>query len=805
MTKDPFLEEEESGGINIQELMFKLLAQWKWIAASVVVCMVGAYVYLKFQLPVYRISSTVLLKDDKRGTPFDQMSTLQDWGLVSGSANVENEMVVIRSRNLLKKVVTELKLYASYSLDDRLPKQPLYKNSPVTVDMDSIATLNAYIGMKVKMLKDGKLQVKGNVGKETFEGTLDALPAVMSTPVGVVNFYRNEAVEPIYDEEITIGLVNPLIVASGYAGGMEVVQGSKNTSVINLALSETNVARGKDFLNKVVDVYNRDAIDDKNRVALNTEAFIEERLAKLDVELGSAERDLESYKKRERLTDIQSEAQLAVQGNTEYRRMQVELETQLNLLKYLQDYMKNDKKMEKLVPANVGIQDATLQQLVQQYNLYQLERERLLRTSSEQNPAVQNLNSSIRAMYESILASLHSVEQTLLISKKNLERQTQIYDNRISNVPTIEREYTEKARQQQIKQQLFLILLQKREENSLALAVTVTSAKVIDDASASGPVSPRRSMIYMIALVIGFAFPIGMIYLLELLNFKIRTRSDLERLTKASVLGEVPLSKSDERVVVKENVNNSMAESFRAIRTNLQFTLANTDHRVIMVTSSVPGEGKSYVSINLAMSMALVNKKILLVGLDVRKPTLAAYMKLSRKAGATSYLANLETDLDRLIVPSGISENLDVLPAGPVPPNPAELLLSERLDSLFAELRRRYDFILVDTAPIGVVSDSLIVGRVADATVYVARSEVTYKKYLSWVDDLQSSKKLPTISMVLNGVEVNKKSYGYGYGYGYGRGYGYGYGYGRGYGQGYYEEEGEDGKKGRRHRHEKQS
>ena len=780
MAQEQFFNEEDKESVDFQEILFRYLSYWKWIVASVVVFLVGAYVYLKCTVPVYNISSTILLKDDKRGGGVDELSTLQEWGVVSSKNNIDNEIEILKSKNLLKSVVTDLKLYVSYSLNDRIPSVQLYKYSPVVADMDSVEQLVHPVFMTLLMSEDGKVKVEGVCNGEKIGTVLSELPAVVNTASGNVYLSLNESVEPIYDENISVSIVHPLSVARGYAGRLGVAPTSKTTSVINLTLSETNINRGKDFLNKLVDVYNLETINDKNRVALNTERFLDARLAKLDLELGSAERDLEQYKKKEKITDIQADAQLALQTNNEYQKQRVEVETQLNLVKYLENYMKDDANMTKLVPSNIGITDPTLSSLTAEYNALLIERDRLALTSSDENPALSVMDNTIQSVYTTILASLRSIYEGLMISKNDLDRQAELLEVQIGNVPTIEREYAEKARQQQIKSQLYLILLQKREENSLALSATTTNAKVIDDAFASGPVSPNRSNIYMIAFVLGIALPVGIIYLRDLLNFKVQNPNDIRKLTDASILGEVPLAETDEKIAVKENVNDVMAEAFRGIRTNLQFMLENVSHKVIMVTSSVPGEGKSFTAINLAISMALVDKRVLLIGLDVRKPALAKYLNIDSKSGVTNYLANLEADLSKLIRNSRFNANLDVLPAGPIPPNPAELLLSERLDTLVKDLRDRYDYIIIDTAPVGLVSDSLIVGRVADRTIYVTRANVTYKRHLNWVNDLAKTKKLPALALVLNGMQMGKRSYGYGYGYGYSYGYGYGYGYGDG-------------------------
>lgn len=771
---------EEQEGVDIQELLFKYLAYWKWIAASIVFCLICAFVYLRYSVPVYSVSSTVLLKDDKKGGGMDEMNALQDWGVISGKNNVDNEIEIFRSKNLIRMVVSDLKLYTKYYSLGHISSIDLYRKSPLLVDAThgTLDSLRYTIKLMVKMTTSGALDIDGMIRDKPFKAHFDKLPAVLQTSEGLLTLTKNSAVNLEKDANLEIYVSNPSVVARGYAARLGVAPTSKTTSVIQMSITEVNVTRGIDFLNCLVDMYNRDAIEDKNRVALNTEIFINDRLQKLNGELGVAERDLEKYKKQERITNIQADAQLALQENSEYKKKLVEVETQLNLANYLDDYMKKNSDKTKLVPANVGIQDQTLQALTQQYNTCLLEKDRLLQTSSVKNPAVSTLQNTINALYTNILSSLHSVVQGLRISKNDLERQAKIYSTRISTVPTVEREFTERSRQQLIKSELFLSLLKKREENSLALAVTANSAKVIDDASSSGmPISPKRKLIYMIALVLGFAIPVGVIYLLDILNYRVRNRKELERLTKVPILGDIPLvEESGDKIVVEANKNNWETEAFRSIRTNLQFILSNSVHKSVLVTSSLPTEGKSFISINLAISLALMEKKVLLLGLDVRKPTLTKYMKIEQKKGITSYLGGMVDSVEEITYSYGKIPGFDVIPTGPMPPNPAELLMSSKLDELMVELRESYDYIVIDSAPIGLVTDSFIISRLADATIYVARQNVAEKKNIEWLNDIVNKKRLPNVSLIFNGVEY-KSSYGYGYGKKYGHNYGYNYGY----------------------------
>ena len=546
---------------------------------------------------------------------------------------------------------------------------------------------------------------------------------------------------------------------------------------------------GQDFINQLLEMYNRNTNNDKNEIAQKTAEFIDERISIISKELGSTEADLETFKRDAGITDLTSEAQIALAGNAEYEKKSVENRTQISLVNDLRKYLKGNEY--EVLPSNVGLQDAALIGAIERYNEMLVERKRLLRTSTENNPTIVNLDTSIRAMKANVQATLEGTLQGLMITKSNLDREASRYSRRISNAPGQERAYVSIARQQEIKAGLYLMLLQKREENAIALAATANNAKIIDEAIADDtPVSPKRSMIYLIALVLGVGIPVGIIYLIELTKFKIEGRADVEKLTSVPIIGDIPLTdeKNDKNgsIAVFENKNNLMSETFRNIRTNLQFMLDN-DQKVILVTSTVSGEGKSFVSANLAISLSLLGKKVVIVGLDIRKPGLNKVFHLSNKEkGITQFLSNPETDLMELVQPSDINKNLFILPGGSVPPNPTELLARNGLDKAIEILKQNFDYVIMDTAPIGMVTDTLLVGRVADLSVYVCRADYTHKAEYTLINELAIEKKLSKLCTVINGVDLKKRKYGYYYGYGkYGKYYGYGkrYGYGYGYGE----------------------
>lgn len=526
-------------------------------------------------------------------------------------------------------------------------------------------------------------------------------------------------------------------------------------------------------------------------MAQNTARFIDERISVINQELGTTEQELESFKREAGLTDLSSDAQLAVSEQSAYEKLCVENGTQLNLVQYLSEYIQKPENATATLPANVGLNDETLSDLIAQYNALILERNRLLRTSSETNPVVRRLESNIQDMRAGILTTIASVRKGLLITKADLDRQAGKYAGRISNAPAQERRFVSIQRQQEIKAGLYLMLLQKREENNIALAATANNAKIIDDALADDfPISPNKKIIYMAAFVLGLGIPVAIIYILNLLSYRIEGRADVERLTNVSIIGDVPLNDSEDKhaIAVRENDNDIMAETFRSLRTNLLFMLGDPDRKVILVTSTMSGEGKTFIASNLAVSLALLGKKVIIVGLDIRKPGLNKVFRIHHKEkGITGFLsAPQSTDLRSMILPSEVSDNLHVLPGGAIPPNPTELLARKSLDDAIELLKKDYDYVVLDTAPIGMVTDTQLIARVADISVYVCRADYTHKNDYQLINELYANKRLPGLCTVINGLDMKKKKYGYYYGYGkYGRYYGYGKKYGYGYGYGY--------------------
>ena len=792
------LGEQSEEQVNIQELLFRYLIHWPWFVVSIIICIACAWGYLRLTTPIYNISATVLIKDEKKGGGASMSSDLEKMGLegfISSSSNVDNEIEVLRSKSLAREVVNNLGLFVTYMDEDEFPSKELYHTSPVLVSLTHQEAGKLPGRMEINMILQptGVLGVQITVGEKEYRKQFDKLPAVFPTDEGTVAFFaNNDTLSAVCPENITkerhiTAFINrPFSVLKEYVNSLSIAPTSKTTSVVVISLENTNTRRGRDYINKLLEMYNINANNDKNEVAQKTAEFIDERIGIISKELGSTEQDLENFKRSAGITDLNSEAQIALTGNAEYEKKRVENQTQINLVMDLQRYMKGNEY--EVLPSNIGLQDAASAGAIDRYNQMLVERKRLLRTSTENNPTIINLDTSIRAMRTNVQATLDATLKGLQITKEDLAREASRYSRRINDAPTQERQFVSIARQQEIKSGLYLMLLQKREENAITLAATANNAKIIDEALADdNPISPKKTIVYLAALVLGVGLPVGVIYLIGLTKFKIEGRADVEKLTSLPVVGDIPLA--DEKtgsIAVFENQNNLMSETFRNVRTNLQFMLENGKN-VILVTSTISGEGKSFISANLAISLSLLGKKVVIVGLDIRKPGLNKVFNIPKKEhGITQYLTNTTANLMDFVQPSDINKNLFILPGGTVPPNPTELLARGGLEKAIETLKANFDYVILDTAPVGMVTDTLLIGRVADLSVYVCRADYTHKAEFTLINELAENNKLPNLCIAVNGLDLNSRKYGYYYGYGkYGKYYGYGkrYGYGYGYGE----------------------
>ena len=778
--------EETRSTFSFANIYTAVILNWKWFVLSLIICIGLAAVYLRYTTPIYQASAKLLIKDNDQngGGRSANMLNSATLGMISNSNGFDNELEILTSHSLAQQAVRDLKLYVNYYHVGKVKDELLYKTQPINVDMDPshLEKLNAPINLKIERTGNS-YHVTGTYfvpvnddqadGPFSIDKTFSQLPATIGTRAGIISFNANTVV-PMKDGDVMkVNIQSPKFAAYKYVGELNVSQTSKTTTIAQLTLSDENPQRAIDYLQQLSICYNRQANEDKNEVAERTEEFINGRLEKINAELGNTEGQLESYKKRNGMIDLKANATSAFSNADQYSQKLSEANTQVALLDEMQNYMDNPNNRFQPLPSNVGLNDDAATSLISNYNQLVQRRNLLLQSASENSPSVMPLTTQIEDMDRAIRRALKQARRNLDIQRNSVASQYGKYQGQVGESPEQERMLTQIGRQQEVKSGLYLMLLQKREENSISLAATADKGKLIDGPALGGKVSPKSSMILLAALIIALGLPAIIIFLLEFFRYKIEGHEDVAKLTTLPIIADVAVStesaKTKGEIVIHENRNNQMEEIFRSMRTNLQFVLEK-DEKVVMFTSSISGEGKTFITSNLAVSFALLGKKVLLVGLDIRKPRLADLFEIDdHQHGITNLLVkNTPTweDIQQQLVPSGINNNLTLLMAGPTPPNPSELVSRKSLDDIFAELRKHYDYILVDTAPVGLVTDTIEIGRVCDATVFVCRADFTPKESIVMINSLHNQKKLPKINIVINGIDMSKKKYGYYYGYG---------------------------------------
>jgi capsular exopolysaccharide synthesis family protein len=804
-TIDALAQNEQESSFDFRTIFTIFILNWQWFALSIFICLCGALIYLRYKSPVYQLSAKILIKDEnkqKGGSSNQMLANMQELGFISNSAGIDNEVEILQSHILSREAIKDLKLYVEYKLEGRIKNRLIYKNQPIIVDIDpaSLEQMDETLQpVKLKIIKKGDTyKVTGMAytkeGTERpFKTSFSSFPATLKTYAGVLTFRKNP-IKPVFEtqedyqkfinKDLYVTIYPLSYVAASYVKAMSVEPTSKTTSIALMTLKDKNIERAEDFLNQLAICYNRQANADKNEIAVKTEEFINERLEKINAELDVTESSLESYKKRNNLTQIKLDATENLAQSSQYSIKLSEAKAQIQLLDYLREYIDNPDNKYQIIPSNVGLEDNASTTLINKYNQSVIDRNRLLRSASEIAPQVLTLTETLDQLQSSIRTALSQARHSADIKRMNIENQYSQYQSKISSTPEQERVLTQIGRQQEVKSGLYLMLLQKREENSISLAATADKGKLIDEPIFEGKVSPKGSIIMLVALVAGFGMPLLIIYLLQLLRYKIEGHADVARLTNLPIIADVAVANGSEDspggIVVHENQNDQIDEIFRAMRTNIQFMLKG-DQRVIMFTSSTSGEGKTFNAANLSVSFALLGKKVILIGLDIRKPALGKLFRMSdRNMGVTTLLSKDEVTMESIksqIRPSGVNKNLDLMFAGPVPPNPTELLARENLSQIIEMLKAEYDYIILDTAPVGLVTDTLQIGKLTDVTVIVCRADYTPKAAFGLFNGLAAEKKLPNMCIVLNGVDLSKKKYGYYYGYGkygkYGRYGGY--------------------------------
>jgi len=783
MSQQNYINRPQEEEINLREELEKYLKYWPWFAITVLVCVILAFTYLKISTPVYHTLASIIIKDEKAKSPSSEMAAFADLGLLGGMGtnSIENEIGILRSKRMMTNVIKALDLNVTYFNEYAIKSPELYRNTPYFVQvlkMDEKAltrySKEAGNDFNVSIGDDDSFRFINTETEESFKGKIGQ---PVSLPFTDVILMENTEFELGMDSEIpnvTVKFSNLESAVSNYRAKLQINLTDKNSSLIELGLDDAVKAKAQDILDQLIFEYNQEAIEDKNLVARNTATFIDERLQIINEELDSVETGKENFKEANQLTDIEAESEMFIENVSDYNKREQEIGTQLELANTMISYLNSDSGSD-LLPANLGIQEQTVNTSIEEYNNLVLERNRILSGSTEKNPVVKRLNSQIEQIRGNVLASFERLRSNLRVSQQELERQGSVISSKISAVPGKERQYRGIERQQNIKESLYLFLLQKREENSLSLAVTAPKAKIVDRAYSSvEPVSPKPKIILLAALILGLLIPFLIIYLKNLLNNKVKSREDIEKLVKEiPLVGEIPKVVGKDKEMILTNDRSVLAEAFRILHTNLQYLIVNTAEKVkgntIFVTSTVMGEGKTLVSYNLALTLANTNKKVLIIGADLRNPQLQRFEKDARThLGVSNYLANDNLKLQDIILKSNNNNNLDLLPSGSIPPNPSELWRRKKTGELFNDLEEIYDYIIVDTAPTILVTDTFLINKWADLTLYVVRAGYTEKKLLEFARDAKNDGKLHDVSFVLNDVKWANFGYGNKYGYAYG-------------------------------------
>lgn len=780
-------ENEKESSFDFATLYATVVLNWKWFVLSLIVCLGLAFIYIRYSTPVWQADAKLLIKDDDSnsssgGRNNDLLQSSSTLGLISGSNGIDNEMEILSSHLLAEGAINDLKLYVNYSAKGHIKDYLLYKDEPISVDIDPthLDKLNYPIKLIIEQSAKGyhvtgKYAVIDKIHSKIIpyiiDSTFPSLPIGIVTHVGVLTFRKTDTPMNGMTEKVTIYSLK--MMSKKYVENLTVSQTSKNTSIAQLVLHDEIPDRATDYLTDLIQVYNRQANEDKNEVAVRTENFINNRLEKINAELGNTEGQLENYKKRNNMVEMKLNSAQTVQDADTYSQKLSDANTQIALLSSLRDYMRRPTNRYQTLPSNVGLTDQSATELINKYNEIVLQRNKLMRSASESSPSVIPLTAQLNDLTNSIRHAVNQAIEGLNIQRNSVAELYGKYQNQVGETPAQERMLNQIGRQQDVKSGLYLTLLQKREENSINLAATVDKGKLIDIPDVEGIVSPKKPLVFLLALILGLGIPALILFILQFFHYKIEGHEDVAKLTKLPIIADVAVAndktKAKADIVVSENQNNQMEEIFRSMRTNLQF-LMKKDQQVILFTSSTSGEGKTFNAANLAVSFALLGKKVILLGLDIRKPRLAELFQIrDHHHGITPLLVNdnpSKEEIEGQILPSGVNKNLDLLMAGPTPPNPAELLTRSSLDKIIAILRKDYDYIIIDSAPVGLVTDTLQVGRVCDATVIVCRADYTPKESFGLINSLSDQKKLPNMSIVINGIDLSKKKYGYYYGYG---------------------------------------
>ncbi len=767
-------------------LLLAFLANWKWFALSVVVCLIAAFFYIAKQIPVYSVSSSIYLSQDNSSSRNAfSMDKAADPMVALKNYIDETELEVLKSRNNLIKIVDSLNLAYSYCREGTFRDVPLYNNNAIIAKLDSLSlrSLKAPISIEVSEADGGKYNVSVHTEYNDVDEDKDfeevSLPLSIELSQGTVTLTQSPVISTMKGKE-KITISNPRAVAAGLSRSMNIEFAKNSEKIIRVSVNTDEPKRGVDIINALIEFYNRDIIEDKNRSAVQTEAFILDRLVMISGELRDVEDRLQAYRQAHNVTNMEAQAALNLNLKSGYDEQVAQVETEIGLIDEIERIVSTADTYETL-PSVVS--NATVSQIIEAYNKKVNNLNRTLEGSTSDNPLVTIMRDELSREKVRVLQNLASTRSSLVAQRNSLRNLESRSAGQLASTPTVDKGLNEIFREQQVKVNIYTFLLQRREEIALQKTLATNTARLIDDPTSEAPVSPRKMMIYVMAFLLGLAIPAFIIFMRRMLFPIFSDQEELERITSVPVLGEICVSDkaSTQNLVVGQNVSTPIAELFRLLRNNISFTRSGIDSKVILVTSSVSGEGKTFTSTNLAMTYALMGKKVVVVGFDLRRPMLAHSFGFSNQKGVTTYLSGQETDVNKLLMQSHENPNLYILSAGPVPPNPNELLMSSNMDKLMAQLRDEFDYVILDTAPIGVISDTFLITRHTDLQLYVTRANFSTKSSLKVLHNAVKSGKFSSVYLILNGVNMSSNSYVY-------RRYGeychygnhtYGYGYAR--------------------------
>ncbi len=754
---------QENEETHLRDIVFRYLSHWKWIFSSVLIFTLLAYIYIKLGTPLYKIETDLLIKDNKQNMT-GQNDLLKDLDLFSSDKIIDNEIQILKSKTIMEKVVKGLKLQTNYFNTDGVRKHEVYGNLPFRVDLiKATGTDNNLLAIRLLDTNDAEVNGKKYNIKYPIK-TEDGF--IKITPDSLWNNSMKSTLDVKFND------VDNVIEL--YSANLKIEPVSKQATALIITLEDALPQRGKDVLNNVVLEYNKAAVEDKNKVTSNTLKFINDRIEVLAAELNTVEKNVEQYKSTNQITNVSAESEAFIKNISENDADLSKVLIKLSVLNNLEDYLKKTGDHPATLPSMFAIDDPTLLGLVSQLGEIELKRQSLLQTAPETNPLVSSLTDQINALKQAIGPSVQNLKNGLLVTKQQLQNKSNEFEAVVKKVPTVERGLLDVMRQQEIKNNLFTYLLQKREETAMQLASGVADSRTIDMAwSSRNPVKPVKRIVYAIFILVGFLLPSVIIYLINLLNFKITRRQDIEKFTKAPILAEISQSEESNALIVTTKPRSMVAEQIRAMRTNLQFIISEENAKVLLFTSSISGEGKSFISLNLGASLAMSGKKVVILELDLRKPKLHTGLDINNDLGLSNYLIGRAT-YHNILKEIPMQKDYYIITSGPIPPNPAELLANGKIEELLTQLKTEFDYIILDAPPVGLVTDAQILGIYSDATMFIVRHNYTAKNQVRNINNYYMSKKFKNLNIVINGIYLQK---GYSYSYGYGYGYGYDGGY----------------------------